>query len=84
MGNLLEELVRILDVELDQYHSLLDMLYAQREHFAAGNIGPFEEISKRQETVVLKIKTLEEARKSIVNQLAQYFGIPMKNSPWQN
>ena len=72
----LEELVRILDAELDQYRELLYLLRAQREHFTVCNITSFEEISKRQETVVLKIKTLEEARKSIVRSIAQYFDIP--------
>ena len=73
---LLEDLVKILDTELDQYHDLLGMLHAQRKHFATGDIESFEEINKRQGTVVLKIKTLEEARKSIVSQLAQYFNVP--------
>ena len=72
----LEELVGILDVELDQYRDLLRLLHSQREFFAVGDIGSFEEISKRQETAVLKIKTLEEARKSVVARLAQYLNIP--------
>lgn len=76
MESLLEELVDILDVELEQYRDLLSMLCSQREYFAVGDIGPFEEITKRQETVILKIKTLEEARKSIVRSLAQQFDVP--------
>ena len=74
--SLLEELVGVLDVELDQYRDLLDMLYAGRGHFAMGDIRSFQEISERQETAVLKIKTLEQARRSIVGSLAQYFDIP--------
>ncbi len=72
----MDELVEILDAELYQYSELLRLLYAQRESFAASDISSFEEITKKQETVVLKIKTLEEARKSIVSRLAQHFGIP--------
>jgi flagellar biosynthesis/type III secretory pathway chaperone len=76
LGNAVDELVGILDVQLDQYRDLLRLLRAQREAFAAGDIRSFEETSKQQGTVVLKIKTLEEARKSIVLRLAQYFGVP--------
>jgi len=74
--SLLAELVEILGVELGQYRDLLRLLRIQREHFATYDIRSFEEITKRQGTVVLKIKTLEEARKSIVCSLAQYFDIP--------
>lgn len=73
--SLLEDLVRILDIELEQYRNLMDMLRTQRKQFATGDIGSFEEIGKQQETVILKIKTLEEARKSIVSQLAQCFSV---------
>ncbi len=74
--SLLEELVEILDAELHQYRELLRLLQAQRESFAASDISSFEEISKQQGTVVLKVKTLEEARKSIVSRLSQYFDVP--------
>ena len=72
----LDELVDILDAELHQYRELLRLLHAQRESFATKKINSFEEISKRQETVALKIKTLEEARKSVASRLAQFFGVP--------
>lgn len=70
-----EELVEILDIELDQYRDLIGLFRAQRESFASGDVSSFEEISKRQETVVLKIKTLEEARKTAVARLARCFGV---------
>ena len=75
---LLEELAGILDVELDQYRHLLSLLRTQREHFTTGDIKSFEEVSKQQGTVILKIKTLEEARKSIVSRLSQYFDVPQE------
>ena len=76
MKTWLDELVEILDAELYQYRELLRLLYAQRESFAASDINSFEEMTKQQETLVLKIKTLEEARRSIVSRLAQHFGVP--------
>lgn len=72
----LSELVKILDAELYQYSELLNLLQAQRESFAASDITSFEETSKQQGTVVLKVKTLEEARKSIIARLAQYYDVP--------
>jgi len=72
----LSELVKILDAELYQYSELLNLLQAQRESFAASDITSFEETSKQQGTVVLKVKTLEEARKSIISRLAQYYDVP--------
>ena len=72
----LEELVEILDAELYQYGELIRLFQAQREAFTSSDVSSFEEISKQQGTVVLKIKTLEEARKSIASRLAQYFDVP--------
>jgi flagellar biosynthesis/type III secretory pathway chaperone len=74
--DILEELAGILDVELEQYRNLLSLLHVQREYFAAGDIASFEEISKKQGTTILKIKTLEEARKSIVSRIVEYFDVP--------
>ena len=74
--SLLSDLVGILDSELEQYRILIDTLVDQRRCFANGDIASFEEINKRQGTLVLKIKTLEEARKSIISQLAYCFNIP--------
>ena len=73
--DILEELAGILDVELEQYRHLLGLIHAQREYFAGGDIASFEEISKQQGTTILKIKTLEEARKSIVTRLIRHFGV---------
>jgi len=74
LKNLLDELMGVLEVEIDQYHECLNLLHEQQEKIIAGNAGVVEEIGKRQNTMILKIKTLEEARKSIVSKLAQYFG----------
>ena len=76
VGTWLNELVEILDAELCQYRELLRLLYAHRESFTASDIASFEEITKQQETVVLKVKTLEEGRRSIASRLAQHFGVP--------
>jgi flagellar biosynthesis/type III secretory pathway chaperone len=76
LGDLMQELAGILEVEIDQYYDLLRLLRDQREKIIAADIRSAEEIIKRQETAILKIKTLEEARKCIVSKLAQYFDNP--------
>ena len=73
LGNLMQELAGILEVEIDQYCDLLRLLRDQREKIIAADIRSVEEIIKRQETAILKIKTLEEARRCLVSRLAQYF-----------
>ena len=72
LSNLMQELAGILEVEIDQYCDLLHLLRNQREKIIAADVRSVEEIIKRQETVVLKIKTLEEARRCLVSRLAQY------------
>jgi len=73
LKNLLNELSGVLEVEIDQYQECLDLLHKQQEKIVAGDSSGVEKIGKKQDTLILKIKTLEEGRKSIVLQLAQYF-----------
>jgi hypothetical protein len=74
--SLLAEMLKVLSLEFRQYCNLLDLLHDQRNCFSNGDIESFEEIGKQQETVILKIKMLEEARRHIVSRLAHYYGIP--------
>ncbi|MBD3182245.1 hypothetical protein GF312_08135 [Candidatus Poribacteria bacterium] len=76
LENLLDELLNILDMEMNQYKELLSLLYKQREYFKSGDIKGFEGNTKQQGTIVLRIKTIEEARKYIVQTIAQHFNIP--------
>ncbi|MGB9595951.1 MAG: flagellar protein FlgN [Candidatus Poribacteria bacterium] len=78
IGNLMESLVEVLYNELSQYRILIDLLFEQRQCFSEGNIQNFEEIIKKQGTTILKIKTLEEARKSIVSQLSNLLDLPQE------
>ncbi len=78
IDNLMESLIDVLYNELSQYRILIDLLFEQRRCFSEGNIQDFEEIIKKQETTILKIKTLEEARKSIVSQLSNYLNLPQE------
>ena len=75
---LMGDLIEILENELEHYRILVSMLINQRKCFADGNIASFEDINKQQGTMVLKIKTLEEARKSAIFQLSQWLGLPQE------
>ena len=75
---LTEDLIEILENELEHYRILVKMLISQRKCFADGNIVFFENNNKQQGTMVLKIKTLEEARKSAIFQLSQWLGFPQE------
>lgn len=76
LADLLDELLKILDMQMNQYRELLNLLYRQREFFTSGDIKAFENNTKQQGTVVLKIKTIEEARKYIAQVVAKHFNIP--------
>jgi hypothetical protein len=75
---LMRDLIEILENELEHYRILISMLINQRKCFADRNIASFEDINKQQGTMVLKIKTLEEARKSAIFQLSQWLGLPQE------
>ena len=78
LENLLNELSGVLEVEIDQYQECMNLLNEQQEKIIAGDSDAIEEIGKKEDTIILKIKTLEEARKSIVLQLAQYLKISVR------
>jgi hypothetical protein len=81
---LMGDLIEILENELEHYRILVNMLINQRKCFADGNIASFEDINKQQGTMVLKIKTLEEARKSAIFQLSQWLGLPQEGLTLSN
>ncbi len=82
LNNLLRDLVGILETEIDLYNELIETLRKQRDYF--GSVSSFEETTKRQGTTILKIKTLEEARKSIVSHIARHFNISEESATLAN
>lgn len=78
IDDLMENLIDVLYNELSQYRILIDLLVEQRRCFSEGNIQNFEEIIKKQGTTILKIKILEEARKSIVSRLSNLLDLPQE------
>ncbi len=82
LNNLLKDLIGILGTEIALYNELIETLQDQRNYFRS--ISDLEEITKKQGTTILKIKTLEEARKSVVSHIAKYFNIPEESATLTN
>jgi len=70
--------MEVLHKEIDQYRNLMDLLQVQREYLSVYDIDSSAEMSKRQETVILSIKMLEEGRKAVVSRIAQYLDVPLE------
>ncbi len=75
---LLEDLMEVLHKEIDQYRDLMNLLQVQREYLSVYDIDSSAEIGKRQETVILSIKMLEEGRKAVVLRIAQCLDVPFE------
>jgi hypothetical protein len=75
---LLSDLMEVLHKEIDQYRNLMDLLQVQREYLSVYDIDSSAEMGKRQETVILGLKMLEEGRKAVVSRIAQYLDVPLE------
>ena len=72
---LLKRLSEILSQELAQYSKLLELLSIKRYALVGNSAEQIYEILKQQETLILALKALEEARVVVMNKLAQRFQI---------
>ena len=75
---LLSDLTEVLHKEIDQYRNIMDLLKVQREYLSVYDTDSSAEMSKRQETVILSIKMLEEGRKAVVSRMSQYLDVPLE------
>lgn len=73
MELLLRRLSEILSQEIAQYSRLLDILSTERWTLVGNNIERINEILKHQETLILELKALEEARTTIMDKLVELF-----------
>ncbi|MCZ6679630.1 MAG: flagellar export chaperone FlgN, partial [Candidatus Poribacteria bacterium] len=71
MELLLGRLSEILSQEIVQYSRLLDILSTERLTFAVNSAERINEILKQQETLILELKALEEARIAVMNKLVE-------------
>lgn len=76
MEQLLNKLLVLLDDEIDLYRSLLGVYRNERDAVLAFKLEGISTTSKRKENLILKIKILEEQRKSFIGQLATILNVP--------
>ena len=77
MNELIEELSSILTQELMLYEQVREMLGAEREALVSGRPETVLEIVRRKETLLLKIRTLDESRRLICLRLAKAWRVPV-------
>jgi flagellar biosynthesis/type III secretory pathway chaperone len=73
MQPLLERLSEILSQEIAQYSKLLDILSVERHAIVGDSAERIHDILKQQETLILELKTLEEARVTIMDKFVEQF-----------
>ncbi len=73
MNTLLSELVTILNREIELHKELLSCIQQDRCLLIDLRVDDLFENSKRKETLIVKIKMLEESRVSLVEQLSPHY-----------
>jgi flagellar biosynthesis/type III secretory pathway chaperone len=75
VNGLLSELVAILDQEIELHKELLSLVHRDRELIIELCPEEIFENNKKKETVVLKIKMLEESRLLLLDRLSPHYGV---------
>jgi flagellar biosynthesis/type III secretory pathway chaperone len=65
----------ILSGQITGYRLLMDLLRKERECLININTGGVEEISKEKDTIILRLRLLEEERIRLINKFVQENGI---------
>lgn len=71
----LRKLLEILSRESGCYSMLLELLQEEHDCIGRNDVDKLNEIVNRQNTVILELKALEEARSSLVKKIARDLGI---------
>ncbi|MBI5741911.1 MAG: flagellar protein FlgN [Nitrospirae bacterium] len=66
----------ILEEQINAYRILLDLLEKERGYLVDINAGKIEEISKEKDTVVMRLRLLEEERIRLMKKFAEDKGAP--------
>jgi flagellar biosynthesis/type III secretory pathway chaperone len=74
MDSLLNKLLGLLEEETDLYRSLLSILQKEKKAVVATRIEELNEVSKEKESLLLKIRILEEQRLRVQGRLADSLG----------
>ncbi len=73
---LISQLIKILEQNADLYDQLAEKSDRERDVIQSGSLEALNEIIKAKETIVLKLKMLEEARHSLVEKIGAQINMP--------
>ncbi len=68
-------LLEILQEEIQIYRSLVDLLQEEQEGLIQAKIDSIEEVEKKKENVLLKIRLLEESRIGLIQKIRSSCGL---------
>lgn len=71
----INDLADILTRNLDLYEELAEELEKEREACKMSSLGKINESLKRKETIILKIRSIEEARQRVIDGLGAQTGL---------
>lgn len=74
MDSLLDDLLRLLEEEIGLYRSLLSILQKEKKAVIGSKLEELNEAGKEKESLILKIRILEEQRIRIQSRLAHSLG----------
>lgn len=72
------EMADILSRNIELYEQMAEQVERERRDFVSHSIGNLNENLKRKETIVLKLRSLEETRQRVVRAVAKVAGIGKK------
>ena len=70
-----QAIMSILKEQLDSYRTLLDLLHRERECLINIDAEKVEELSKEKDTIVMRLRLLEEERIRLAKKIAEDYGI---------
>ena len=78
MNALLDNLLNLLEEETNIFRSIFDILEEETAALLTSNLNELNEVLKKKENEVLKIRLLEAKREKIVQSIANIAGCPAK------
>jgi flagellar biosynthesis/type III secretory pathway chaperone len=78
MRRQLGKFLEILSREVECYSTLVELLQEERRYIASNDVDRLNEVLKRQNTVILEIKALEEARRALMRKFSEILDLPFE------
>ncbi len=79
MNTLLDNLSEILKEIVEGYSALVDLLQRERRFIIENSLNELHDCIKQKETMILKIKMLENSRISLTDKLAEFLKSEIRN-----